>query len=289
MGFGGTKVWRVDITDSYDPRDVGAAATKGTLFRYIPTVGDPTVLIKADEGFSMNWIPLGGSTAVAFPVSAASVANVVLAVAPATIDGVAYTTVLIKNQAAPAENGIYDFNGAGVPLTRNVSWNQASEFPVGREVFVTGGLTQADTFWINDLAVVTLGVDPIQFSQVPVTAFMLRNFSNALTSVVNLNMGGFKILNLTYATRLATGAAVVVVAATDYKVLVDTTDAAAGTVTLPAGTAGMTFRIAGVKAGAFTYTMTPTGGDVFDPSASVLIAAGSVAEYSFLGGVWYQS
>lgn len=55
MGLGGNKTQRVDIIDSVDPRVAGRAAQKGTLFRYIPAVGNPTVLIKTDDGFSTNW------------------------------------------------------------------------------------------------------------------------------------------------------------------------------------------------------------------------------------------
>jgi len=60
MGFGGSQTERIDIIDSYDPRVTGRAASKGTLFRYVPSAGVPILLIKTDDGFSTNWISAGG-------------------------------------------------------------------------------------------------------------------------------------------------------------------------------------------------------------------------------------
>ena len=60
MGKGGTITKRVDIIDIYDPRLTGRAAEKGTLFRFIPSAGNPILLIKADDGFTTNWISVGG-------------------------------------------------------------------------------------------------------------------------------------------------------------------------------------------------------------------------------------
>lgn len=66
MAFGGNITQRIDIIDIYDPRVVGRAAAKGTLFRYIPPVGLPELLIKDDDGFSTNWTSVGGG---AIPVT----------------------------------------------------------------------------------------------------------------------------------------------------------------------------------------------------------------------------
>lgn len=60
MGRGGNKTERIDIIDSYDPRVTGRAAQKGTIFRYIPSVGSPVILTKDDDGFSTNWVSAGG-------------------------------------------------------------------------------------------------------------------------------------------------------------------------------------------------------------------------------------
>lgn len=168
MGRGGNKTQRIDIIDSYDPRVVGRSASKGTLFRYIPSVGDPELLIKTDEGFSTSWEPVGGSSAVLpiTPVAAGSTANVNIASAPASIDGVVLSNgdlVLIKNQTLPEENGVYTFNGTGSALTRAPEWALAQDFVPGRQVFVDEGTTNEDTLWLNADYVVTLGTDPVLF------------------------------------------------------------------------------------------------------------------------------
>lgn len=59
MGLGGSVTQRIDIIDSYDPRVTGRAAAKGTIFRYIPSVGDAAILMKQDNGFSTNWVDVG--------------------------------------------------------------------------------------------------------------------------------------------------------------------------------------------------------------------------------------
>lgn len=59
--FGGSFMQRVDISDSYDPRVVGRAAPKGTLFRYVPSVGQPVLLIKSGSG-DTAWIDASGTT-----------------------------------------------------------------------------------------------------------------------------------------------------------------------------------------------------------------------------------
>lgn len=78
MGQGGTLVQRIDIIDIFDPRVDGRAADKGTLFRYIPAVGDPVVLIKQDSGFSTNWIDASGSSGV-YTASSLGAGNAVYA------------------------------------------------------------------------------------------------------------------------------------------------------------------------------------------------------------------
>lgn len=55
MGQGGNYTQRIDIIDSIDPRIVMRGAQKGTLYRYIPAVGDPILLIKLDDGCTLNW------------------------------------------------------------------------------------------------------------------------------------------------------------------------------------------------------------------------------------------
>lgn len=87
-----------------------------------------------------------------------------------TLDGVVLATgdrILIKDQAAPAENGIYVVQATGAPV-RATDADEDSEVTAGLFVFVTEGSTQADTGWIlttNDPIVVdTTGLVFAQFT-----------------------------------------------------------------------------------------------------------------------------
>ena len=102
---------------------------------------------------------------------AGSVANVVLS-NPATsiFDGVtliAGELLLLKNQTATAENGLYTFNGSASPLTRVASmdvWLEVS----GATVVVEEGTVNADTMWLCTANTGgTLGTTPIAFTQIP--------------------------------------------------------------------------------------------------------------------------
>lgn len=84
------------------------------------------------------------------------------------IDGVTLATgdrILIKNQAAPAENGIYTVAASGAP-TRATDADASAEVTAGLAVFVTEGTANADTGWVlttNDA--ITLGSTSLTFAQ----------------------------------------------------------------------------------------------------------------------------
>lgn len=97
-------------------------------------------------------------------VRAASTGNLTLATTTA-VDGVTLVTgdrVLVKNQTTTAENGIYEFDGTG--LVRVDDMDAAAEF-AGATVFVTEGTANADTGWTQTAEVVTVGTDPVVWSQ----------------------------------------------------------------------------------------------------------------------------
>lgn len=84
------------------------------------------------------------------------------------IDGVtlaATNRVLVKNQSTASENGIYVVQASGAAI-RATDFDQPNEVDGGDFVFVTGGLTQENTGWVQTAdAVVTIGTDPIYFTQ----------------------------------------------------------------------------------------------------------------------------
>lgn len=101
-----------------------------------------------------------------------------------TVDGVTLATgdrILLKNQTASENNGIYTVNASGAP-TRSTDMDSAVEFS-GSAVFVREGTVNADTAWVETLEVVTVGTDPVTFTQFSsTTAGATRNLDNLTVS-----------------------------------------------------------------------------------------------------------
>jgi hypothetical protein len=100
-------------------------------------------------------------------VKAATTGNINLADASGlVVDGVTIEDgdrVLVRAQTSAAENGIYVSNG--VALTRAADYNSVPEVSTGDFVFVDQGTLYANTGWVQQDVVVTLGTDPIAFGQ----------------------------------------------------------------------------------------------------------------------------
>jgi hypothetical protein len=82
------------------------------------------------------------------------------------IDGVqlvAGNRVLVKDQEAPAENGIYVV--AAGAWTRAEDYDSADEIQAGDFVFVSAGTSYLSTGWVQINPVSTLGTDPIVWDQ----------------------------------------------------------------------------------------------------------------------------
>ena len=99
-------------------------------------------------------------------VKAASTGNVALAIgSSATLDGVALVAgdrVLLKDQTAGAENGIYVYDGSA--LARSTDMDAAAEFS-GATVFVTEGTVNKDSGWTQTAEVATLGTTAVAWAQ----------------------------------------------------------------------------------------------------------------------------
>jgi hypothetical protein len=102
-------------------------------------------------------------------VRVASTANLTLSAPGSTIDGVAMSAgnlFLAKDQSAPAENGIYVWNGSALAATRSTEFDTYDEHP-GSLIAVQAGTVNADTLWLctsNEGG--TLGTTAIAFSGV---------------------------------------------------------------------------------------------------------------------------
>jgi len=94
-------------------------------------------------------------------------------------DGVTLSSgeiLYVRAQSAPAENGLYTFNGSGSALTRIPEMNAWAEVP-GAFFAVEEGSTYADTLWIctaNQGG--TLGTTAITFQQVNAAGLTSSNF-----------------------------------------------------------------------------------------------------------------
>lgn len=100
-------------------------------------------------------------------VRAASTANVTLASPGTTLDGVTLISgdrVLLKNQTAGAENGIYVWTGSGSALTRATDMDTAAK-TIGATVLVTEGTTNADKAYTMNTDTVTLNTTTLTWAQ----------------------------------------------------------------------------------------------------------------------------
>lgn len=148
---------------------------------------------------SANGFLTGGTSDAKESVVCATTANGTLATAfenGDTVDGIVLATgnrILIKNQSAPAENGIYTVNASGAP-TRATDFDSWTEI-VGAFVSVESGTVNAGTQWLCN--VVSLGT----LNTTAITFVVPKNFVDLTTAQ---NIAGLKTftsgLNTTGAT-----------------------------------------------------------------------------------------
>lgn len=89
-----------------------------------------------------------------------------------SIDSVALSVndrVLIKDQAAPAQNGVYSVTTVGTGatnwvLTRVTDFDQAAEMIAGTQISITAGTTNTGTKWILSATITTVGTDAVTFA-----------------------------------------------------------------------------------------------------------------------------
>lgn len=99
-------------------------------------------------------------------VKVATTANITLSGAQ-TIDGISIVTgdrVLVKNQSAGAENGIYV--ASATAWSRSTDADTSAEFTTGHAVFVEQGTVNADSGWVlNTDGAITLGTTAVAYTQ----------------------------------------------------------------------------------------------------------------------------
>lgn len=102
-------------------------------------------------------------------VRAASTVNITLSTPGATIDGVTMASgdrVLVKDQSAGAQNGIYVWNGAAAAMTRATDANTSAKVTSGMFVFVEEGAVNADSGWVLTTdGSITIDTTALSFTQ----------------------------------------------------------------------------------------------------------------------------
>jgi hypothetical protein len=84
-----------------------------------------------------------------------------------TMDGVTLSDgmrILVKNEVTAANNGIYVRTSSTV-LTRATDFNSVPEIEAGDFTFITAGTVYDNTGWVQTSTVVTVGTDPIDWTQ----------------------------------------------------------------------------------------------------------------------------
>ena len=74
------------------------------------------------------------------------------------------TRILVKNEANAVWNGIYTWANS-TTIVRATDFNTVPEVEAGDFTFITGGTLYDNTGWVQTSVVVTIGTDPIEFTQ----------------------------------------------------------------------------------------------------------------------------
>lgn len=131
----------------------------------------------------------------------ATTANINLASAPATIDGIAPSNgdrIVVKDQTTLSQNGIYDYNGAGSAMTRSSDADEDFEVTAMMTVGVSEGTTNADkVFTVTSNDPLIVGTDDIVFGLLPVNTFTGGDGIDVTGTVISADIlasGGLKFV-----------------------------------------------------------------------------------------------
>lgn len=145
----------VDSTTGQSINDLVDAANAATAAAQAAQTAAETAQAAAEQALAdaqaaLASIPGTAEAPWKLNVRVATTASLDVSDAPAAIDGVALVPgdrILVKDQASPGENGIYDFVLADAALVRSADNNAANEFPNGTTVYVAEGNINRQRFF----------------------------------------------------------------------------------------------------------------------------------------------
>jgi hypothetical protein len=161
-------------------------------FAYAIDTGD----FVGGDGVTAGGNSLGGGGDGVPSVSYATQTNINLASAPVTIDGQAPSVgdkILVKHQSSAGDNGVYVYNGNGVAMTRDSSYNQPPNWFGSKLFYIAGGDVSANNiFGTTNPITFTFG-DPLSFNIVsapeaadmPYTPDTLSDYETGTATDVN--------------------------------------------------------------------------------------------------------
>lgn len=208
------------------------------------------------------------------------------------IDGITPSVadrLLIKNQASSEENGIYVVTDLGSistnwVLTRAIPYDNPTEIQPGDFLVVTGGLTLANTSWIQEATVTAVGVDPIIFVQFTTVASGVTSVSGTANKIDVAN--GTTTAVVTISPTYVGQSSITTLGTVTSGTWASTTAPIAGTY---GGTGvnngGNTITLGGslTTSGAFSTTFTVTGNtNVTLPTTGTLITSSALTNYALL-------
>lgn len=167
----GSALVRLPVGANDLPLVADSSDAEGLVYKVLPIAGGGTGATSASAALTA----LGGVAQTTIDartfknvVRVATVANGTLASAfenGDTVDGVVLATgdrILIKDQTAGAENGIYTVNASGAP-TRATDFDASDEIR-GAVMIVQSGTINANTLWMNtNTSAVTVGTTALTF------------------------------------------------------------------------------------------------------------------------------
>jgi hypothetical protein len=181
------------------------AAAVGLGGQRIASLADPT---SAQDAATRNYVDtslagVASGQVLKGTVRAATTANVNIASAPATIDGITPANgdiFLLAGQTTGTQNGPYTWTSAGTAMARAGNWDAAGEAVVGSYWIVREG-TSADKFALLTNDTFTLGTSTAAFSFIGVasagTAPVEQDLGNgALTSFAITHSFGTRAVNV---------------------------------------------------------------------------------------------